>query len=48
MWIPNSKFFLYLKDVIMLGTVAQACNPSYLGGRDPEDQDSGSVWTKNS
>jgi hypothetical protein len=35
---------LPLKNQLLLGAVAQACNPSYSGGRDQEDCSSKSAW----
>jgi hypothetical protein len=36
------------KVSIWLGTVAQTCNPSFLGGRNQEDHSSSLTWAKSS
>jgi hypothetical protein len=43
-----TKFSYILQNLNEPGTVAQACNPSYLGDRDPEGHSSRPVWAKNS
>jgi hypothetical protein len=36
--VLKSKISAYQKPPVMLGMAVHACNPSYLGGRDGEDQ----------
>jgi hypothetical protein len=44
----NNVYHIHLKTFLLWVLVAHSCNPSYSGGRDQEDHDSNSAWTKSS